>query len=217
MKTILPPGVVLAFAVIFTPAGARSVWYAQPSPDGKIGRCVEAEQSIDAAWAHVEKGWAKASGNPRATCDLKLDGTAEAAGFMFDCGDGGDHCFFRTKENCEAFKRVINSNTPFNIEEFAPKGVARPNAWIASLTACLNTLAKKPTLVQVGLQAVSTVCECLAAKVANTNTPPENAAPDALVACLKDAPDSVRAKLLAAYKASLEAAPGPAVAPGKSR
>jgi hypothetical protein len=211
MKTRVLPSLVLA--VLLAPRPAEAVWYAVPTPDGGVAQCVQAEDSIDDAWKHVEAGWAQASGQPKATCKLNREGAAGMVGFLFDCGEGGDHFFFRTGENCHTFMKIMNSKTPFKVEDFAPKGLVNPNAWVPSLTACMNTLVKPETMAQVGLQAISSVCECQATKVANTKgQSPADAAPEAFLACLRAAPAPVGKKLLDGYKVSLGASAGPAPA-----
>jgi hypothetical protein len=205
MKVSILRWIGIGLALLLAPAASQAVWYAQPGSDGAI-QCVQAEDSVDEAWAHVQRGWAKASGNPSATCPLSREGNAGLAGFLFDCGAGGDHFFFRTKENCETFKRAMNSNAPYKIEEFAPSGVSNRTGWMAALGACMNLLATPNAITAVGLQNISNVCECQAGRVAGSaEGPAGSGAANVLIDCMNKAPKGVKAKLLASVQENAKA------------
>jgi hypothetical protein len=163
---------------------------------------VRAEDSIDAAWAHLERGWAEASGDRNAKCQLRRDeGPLWAVGYAFDCGHGGDHFFFRTMENCETFKRTMETKAPYVVEDFAPKGVTNRFAWAGTLAACMNVLAKPTAIKSAGLQNLSRVCECHADKVAkSTELPQGQKLTQVLIECMNEAPQDVKATLISMIK-----------------
>jgi hypothetical protein len=202
---------LVAVAVSIAPVAAHAVWYAQGDPDGGVAQCVEAEDSIDDAWAHVNEGWARASGGRAPKCTLNREGGRGLIGFLIDCGQGGEHFYFRTREHCETFKRTVNARGALNVEEFAAEGTANPREWISALGACLDRMATPETIQQAGLHAISTVCECLASKLgAQNSTATVETASLAWIACLRVTPPATRAKLIMDFKPDRKAATEPA-------
>jgi hypothetical protein len=205
---VSPKAALVAVALSIAPATAHAVWYAQVRRG--VAFCVKGKESIDDAWVYVNDRWDRASGLPRRPlegldpargaprCTLNREGVI---GFLIDCGEGGKHYHFRTREHCETFTRTFNAHGTLNVEEFAPNGTANPRRWISRLDTCLELLAKPETIRQAGLQTISTVCECQASHLAAQDSPlPPETATEAWTVCLKEIPAETRAKLILGYK-----------------
>ncbi|MFT3915333.1 MAG: hypothetical protein QM704_14800 [Anaeromyxobacteraceae bacterium] len=192
-----------ALLIAFTlaiPLSARPLWYAQGGPDGRVRACAQAEDRIDEVLAHANQGWSKASGGKGSACAYRAQGGEALIGYMIDCREGGEHMFFRTRDDCERFRTTVNSGAAIEPEQYVPKGTKNRAGWMSALTACVHTMAKPATLEKAGLGNVVALCECQAKKCGMEAEVTPEVASEAFMACLREAPPTVRANLILGYQ-----------------
>jgi hypothetical protein len=198
----------IAIAVLAAPATGRAHWYAQLDRPGHVGACLQVEDSIDDVLANLNEGFAKAAPGRNITCTVNSSGGNGLIGFLVECGEGGEHFFFRTRANCEKYQATSNAGGQIRVEDFAPTGVEQRARWMAAYGICMDAWANADSIRRGVMQATATMCECMAGRLVTSKTElSESQVSSAVQACLDAVPAGTREKI---------ARPAPAPVPQKA-
>jgi len=114
------------------PTVTSAGWYAKMK-NQKISECIFWNESVDESWNKLNKKFG--------SCVLQTGPGAMISGLTFHCASNNTQLLFRMREDCELYQKT--GSVKIRSEEYAPKGIENPTAWVEFLDECLTKAATK--------------------------------------------------------------------------